>query len=148
MKLIAVMLYVSAIILFCCSLVLLTSCTKKKELSQEEQERSTLLAPNQLIENEHGGIRFFITNGKAQVTSSIPVFSTVAYENYFIEADKMPENSSIILEFTGSTSFDLLIEGFTAPPYTMGKRIEMRGLLAGTKLKLSKGIVLYTVTKL
>jgi hypothetical protein len=131
------------------SLVMIfAGCAKKKELSQEDRERSEPLLSNQLIENEHGGIRFFISNGQAQLQSTIPVFTTTAFANYFIEADKLPRNSSIELTFAGTGTFDLDIEGFTAPPTGMGKRIKMPGLPGGVKFRLDKGIVKYTFTKL
>lgn len=129
-------------------MILLLSCRKHKELSQEERERSEPLLSNQIIENEHGGIRFFITNGKAQLQSSVPVYTTVAFTNYYIETDKLPPNSSTELIFVGTGTFDLFIEGFTAPPSGMGKRISMPGLPGGVKIKLDKGVVKYTFTKL
>jgi hypothetical protein len=135
LKLVALIFLVGAI---------LFSCTKKKEMSQEERERSEPLAANQFIENEHGGIRFFIVNGQAEMKSSIPVFTTEPLANYYLEVDKLPENSTTEIWFVASGTFNLEVEGFTAPPDGIGKRWKVSGLTASTRITVQKGIVRYT----
>ena len=133
-------------ILLIASLALsLTSCSKDKELSQEEQERKEPLAPNQIIENEHGGLRFLITNGSMELKAGVPVFVTEPFVNYYIEADKMPQNSTTELWFAGAGTFDLEVEGFTAMPTT--KRFKVTGLNSESRFRLHKGIVRYTFTQ-
>lgn len=126
-------------------LVLLLAC-EKHNLSQEDQEHSEPLQSNQIIENEHGGLRFFITNGKAELQSSVPVFTTVKFANYYIQTDRLPRNSSTELYFSGTGIFDLEVEGFTAMPNS--KRFKVIGLPGGAKFRMAKGVVKYSFVKI
>ena len=153
--------YILPIAALCLSLA---SCDKNKELSQEEQERKEPLKENQIIENEHGGLNFFLYSTGADISLSIHRGNTevpVVEKNRFIEyevlAEDIQDNTEYIIELefhsvATTGTFDLMVEGFTAMPGE--KNFWMRGIPvsvsdAGTRkkfLKMSRGIVRYTFT--
>jgi hypothetical protein len=136
-----------ALAIMCC----LSGCTKSEaEMSQLERELSEPLKENEIIED--GAVRIKLNYQNAQIALEGNLLSvTQPYVNYFIE--NMPDNSETILyiEFlSGSGTFDLMAEGFTASTYT--KRFYMLGLPIGVGkkpfMKIQKGIVKYTFTRL
>ena len=153
--------YILLIATICLSLA---SCSKGKELSQEERERTEPLKENQIIENEHGGLNFFLYTNGADISISlyhgnteIPVLEPKRFFEYEILAEALQDNTEYIIELqfhsvTTAGTFDLMVEGFTAMPGQ--KNFWMRGIPvsvsdAGTRkkfLKMSRGIVRYTFT--
>lgn len=144
----------------------LTSCSKpKEELSQEQQERSQPLKENQFIENEKGGLNFFVLSDKAQISvrvldgsTPVQVFEAKKYHEYEILAEVLRDNTDYTVELqfhsvdtTGV--FDFVVEGFTS--IRQNKEFRIRdipvspGDVGKTRrfLKMSRGIVLYTFTR-
>ncbi|SRR5215204_840507 len=152
------------ILLFVATSLLFTSCSKTQELSQEEQERKEPLKENQIIENEAGGLNFFLHTNGAKIsvniyhgTTEVPVYERTQYYHYSVIVDDLQENTEYIIELqyhsvAASGTFDLMVEGFTALPTT--KNFWIRGIPisvsdAGTTkkfFKMHRGVVRYTFT--
>ncbi len=126
----------------------LVSCKKSDpELSQRDREISEPLLQNQLIAYEKEGVRIDLTYQSGSVMLSGQYLKTTeAGRSYYF--DDMPENSETVIqaEYTGSGTFDMLCEGFTAIGNT--KRFEEKGLKikSGKQdlMRIKKGIVKYT----
>jgi hypothetical protein len=142
----------------------LTSCSKEKELSQEEQERNEPLKENQIIENEKGGLNFFLYTTGADISVSIyhgntelPVIEKNRFQEYEVLAEDLQDNTEYTIELkyhsvAAAGSFDFMAEGFTALTNTKKfwiKSIPISVSDAGTTkkfLKMSRGIIRYTFT--
>ena len=142
----------------------LTSCSKDKELSQEEQERNEPLKENQIIENEKGGLNFFVYPTGADISvniyygnTEVPVIEKNKFYEYEVLAEDLQDNTEYTIELqfhsvTTSGTFDFMVEGFTAWVDTKKfwiKSIPISVSDAGTKrkfLKMNRGIVRYTFT--
>ena len=142
----------------------LTSCSKTAELSQEEQERKEPLKANQIIEDEHGGLNFFVHSSTANISISIyqgnteiPVVERIQFSQYSVVAEDLDDNTEYTIELkfhsvATSGSFDLMVEGFTSMPNKKNfwiKSVPVSVADAGTTkkfLKMSRGIVRYTFT--
>ena len=142
----------------------LTSCSKDKELSQEEQELNEPLKENQIIEDEKGGLNFFVFPTGADISvniyhgnTEVPVIEKNRFYEYEVLAEDLQDNTEYTIELqfhsvTTSGTFDFMAEGFTA--LTNTKKFWIKGIPisvsdAGTKrkfLKMSRGIVRYTFT--
>ena len=152
------------ILLIVAASLLITSCSKSHELSQEEQERNEPLKENQIIENEEGGLNFFLhTNGAAisvnvyRGATEVPVVERIQYYQYSVVVEDLQENTEYIIELeyhsvATSGTFDLMVEGFTALPTTKNfwiKGIPISVTDAGTTKKffrMHRGVVRYTFT--
>lgn len=150
------------ILLFVATSLLITSCSKTHELSQEEHERSEPLKENQIIENEEGGLNFFVyTNGAAisvnvyRGSTEVPVVERIPYNQYSVVVSDLQENTEYIIELQYHSvatpgTFDLMFEGFTALPTTKNfwvKGIPISVSDAGTTkkfFKMQRGVVRYT----
>jgi hypothetical protein len=113
--------------------MLLASCQKKSELSARElqlkNEMTQPLLAHEILEQE--GVRFILnySQSNAQISLKLdgqpgeegfrPALSAdQPYVNYFVEANKLAENSDYIISVsfanvTNSGSYDLSIIGFT-----------------------------------
>lgn len=125
----------------------LAACEKPStELSQRERELSETLKENEIIVD--GAIRLKLDYQNAQIELDGTFLSvTQPYVNYYIES--MPENSETVLYIdykSGTGTFDLMAEGFTASTNT--KRFYLLGTPIGTGktafMKITKGVVKYT----
>lgn len=127
------------------------ACKKSgSEMSQRDRELAEPLLENQIIMD--GAVRMKLDYQNAQIELSGTYLQiTQAGVNYFIE--NMPDNTETVIyvDFkTGSGTFDLMAEGFTASTFT--KRFFIKGNVIGSGkkefMKVQKGIVKYTFIKL
>lgn len=144
----------------------LTSCSKpKEELSQEQRERSQPLKENQFIENEKGGLNFFVLSDKAQISvqvlegnTPIQLYEPQKFYEYEILAENLKDNTDYtvalkIHSVDANGTFDFVVEGFTSIRENKEFRIKNIPInvsdVGTTKmfLKMSRGVVLYTFTR-
>lgn len=136
--------YILLIAMFSFSMM---SC--KKEFSLEGQP----LQENFLIENENGGLNFFIHNTQAEISVnifhgsiSVPVNESKKYFEYEVSAKDLEDHVEYIIELQyhsvpSTGTFDLLVEGFTAIQGTKSfwlKAIPISVTDAGAKKKILK----------
>ena len=150
------------IVLIVAASLLITSCSKSHELSQEEHERREPLKENQIIENEEGGLNFFLHSNGAAISvnvyrgaTEVPVIERIPYYQYSVVVEDLEENTEYNIELQYHTvastgTFDLMFEGFTALPTTKNfwvKGIPVSVSDAGTRkkfFKMHRGVVRYT----
>ena len=140
--------------------IFITSCSK--ELSQEEQDHNG--QENLVIDDEKGGLNFFLYNTGAEIsvniyhgTAKVPVTEKSKYFEYEVYGADLQDNTDYIIELqfhTVSTpgTFDIMVEGFTASAYAKSfsiNEIPVSVSDAGTKrqfLKMTRRIDRYTFT--
>lgn len=154
---------IAALLLFS----VLLSCRKHKEVSQEGRERSEPLLANEIIDDEHGGLTFFLyppagTEISIQVyqgTTPIETFEELPNSRYSVLSDDLPINTEFILELHFKSvaqpgTFDFMSEGFTAWVDTKRfwlKAIPITAADAGKKkqfLRIKKGVVKFAFTSI
>ena len=120
---------------------------------------------NQFIENERGGLNFFVMSDKANIsvrildgTSPVRVFEPNQFHEYEVLAEDLKDNTDYTVELkfhsvTANGTFDFIVEGFTS--IRENKQFHIKNIPvsvrdAGTSkmfLKMRRGIVLYTFTR-
>ena len=140
--------------------LLITSCSK--EFSREDQDPNAQV--NFVIDDEKGGLNFFLYNTGAQIsvniyhgTTQVPVNERTKYFEYEVSAADLQDNTDYIIQLqfhSVSTpgTFDIMVEGFTASAFTKSfsiSDIPVDVSDAGTKrqfLKMTRSNSRYTFT--